>query len=126
VYGAEETGASTHSRGYLLWGGTIVNVTRTCLPAGFGEDVFAPYWSDDIRIDRTTHPDDGIYTETRGMAPDRQFVIEWRVHPMTGGEARRFELILNEASPIVSFLYFGFTGGSDATSGVQQAGTMGK
>jgi hypothetical protein len=125
VYGVEQTGASTSSRGYLLWGGTIVGLTRSCLPADFGEDVFAPYWSDDLRIDRMAHPDDGIYTETRGSAPNRQFVIEWRTHRMTGGEARVFELILNEGSPIVSFLYFGFTGGSDATSGVQQAGTMG-
>jgi RTX calcium-binding nonapeptide repeat (4 copies) len=120
------SGPSVTDQGFLNWGGTFVDQIRSCLPAGFPDKVMAPYWSQELAIDRTTHPDDGVYTGLSGVAPNRQWVADWRVH--RGTEPRRFGVILNESSGIISFQYTGtgFPAGSDAAVGTQEAGTTGK
>ena len=82
-----------------------------------------PYY-DDLRTDETgVCPDCGIFTQTLGTAPNRQFVIRWKTtyfdHPGKG--TAEFEVLLTEGSDTLSAIYgpildSGWTG----ASGIQQ------
>ena len=82
-----------------------------------------PYY-DDLRTDETgVCADCGIFTQTLGSAPNRQFVIRWKTTFFTppGGNNAEFEVILTEGSDTLSVIY-GASGdnGLTAASGIQQ------
>ncbi len=111
--------------------------TNTALPtAGLGAAIL-PLWDD---FDTESG---GVYTETLGTAPNRQFVVEWYQRPhydgATNTDTATFEVIIDEATGSFSFEYNdveytanGSAGGSDsavcdggvcATIGLQQDDT---
>ena len=66
-----------------------------------------PYY-DDMRTDETAIcADCGIFTQTLGTAPNRQFVIRWKTtyfdHPGKG--TAEFEVLLTEGSDTLSAIY---------------------
>ena len=81
---------------------------------------------DDLRTDETgICPDCGIFTQTLGTAPHRQFVIRWKTTfftPPAGGNNAEFEVILTEGSDTLSVIYGDTSGdnGLTAASGIQQ------
>ena len=81
---------------------------------------------DDLRTDETSIcPDCGIFTQTLGTAPHRQFVIRWKTTfftPPAGGNSAEFEVILTEGSDTLSVIYGDTSGdnGLTAASGIQQ------
>jgi hypothetical protein len=81
-----------------------------------------PYY-DDLRTDETgVCPDCGIFTQTVGNAPNRQFLIRWKTTYFNiPGATAEFEVILPEDSNTLSVVY-GTTAnnGSTAASGIQQ------
>src|SRR5213593_2618385 len=80
---------------------------------------------DDLRTDETTIcPTCGIFTQTLGTAPNRQFVIRWKTTYFNTPPApatAEFEVLLTEGSNTLSAIY-GATGdnGLTAASGIQQ------
>jgi hypothetical protein len=69
-------------------------------------------------------PDCGIFTQTLGTAPNRQFVIRWKANYFNsppGPAQAEFEVLLTEGSNTLSVIY-GVTGdnGLTAVSGIQQ------
>jgi hypothetical protein len=78
---------------------------------------------DDLRTDETTVcADCGIFTQTLGTAPNRQFVIRWKTTYFNiAGSTAEFEVLLTEGSNTLSAIY-GATANNGATgaSGIQQ------
>jgi hypothetical protein len=67
----------------------------------------------------TTH---GIFTATTGVAPNRTFVVEWRVeHFSNSADTANFELQLEEGTNRIYFVYnASVDAGASATAGIQQ------
>lgn len=105
---------------------TGVGVTGT-FPAA--APTLFPYWDDhDLRT--TAFAGAGIYTQLVGVAPTRQWVVEWRgQHFDDTGTAQTLNhaIVFEEASDSFSY-YYNLTGvvsanGASATVGVQSAST---
>ncbi len=85
-------------------------------------DLIAPFW-DDLIISTTLNT--GIYTDVRGTAPARSFVIEWRNATFFNDPTASvtFQAILHEQSNQIDFEYATLAGsvgmGNNATVGIQ-------
>ena len=84
-----------------------------------------PYYAD-LVTDESVGPctDCGVFTQTLGTAPNRQFVIRWKANYFNsppGPAQAEFEVLLTEGSDTLSVIY-GTTGdnGLTAISGIQQ------
>ena len=77
---------------------------------------------DDMRTDDLgACPDCGIFTQTLGTAPNRQFVIRWKTTYFNIAGTAEFEVLLTEGSNTLSAIY-GATANNGATgaSGIQK------
>lgn len=116
---------------------------NTALPSlgntGFGSGSFdastpvlMPYW-DDLIMTTARSPLAGVYQQTIGVAPNRQWVVEWRAQHWNGGTAEsgittNFAIVFNEGSDNFEYYYAStgagtHTGGATSTIGVQAATT---
>jgi hypothetical protein len=131
VYGAPQSVAYAGSNGDLqliATPGDKLFYWQECVPVtpdqgGPFNNTLFPYY-DDLRTDETgVCADCGIFTQTLGTAPNRQFVIRWKTtyfnHPGEG--TAEFQVVLTEGSGTLSAIY-GTTvnQGAEATSGIQQ------
>jgi hypothetical protein len=80
-----------------------------------------PYY-DDLRTDETgVCADCGIFTQTLGTAPNRQFVIRWKTTYFNHPGTAEFEVLLTEGSNTLSAIYGpSDNNGLEAASGIQQ------
>ena len=80
-----------------------------------------PYY-DDLRTDQLdVCPDCGIFTQTVGTAPNRQFVIRWKTTYFNFSGTAEFEVLLTEGSDTLSVIYGASeNNGLTAASGIQQ------
>jgi hypothetical protein len=80
-----------------------------------------PYY-DDLRTDETEIcPDCGIFTQTLGTAPHRQFVIRWKTTYFNFAGTAEYEALLTEGSNTLSVIYgANENDGATAASGIQQ------
>ena len=95
-------------------------------PASHGPflDTLFPYY-EDLVTDESVGPCTGcgVFTQTLGTAPNRQFVIRWKANYFNsppGPAQAEFQVVLTEGSDTLSVIY-GVTGdnGSMGTSGIQ-------
>ena len=111
------------SNGNIQFGGAAFENPNFCLPTGIFNGAIAPYW-DDLRTDLPAGSGKGIFTQTTGTAPNRQFHIRWETSywqslaPTWFGSAR-FAVVFDESQPQFDFLY-GPISGNSATVGVQR------
>jgi hypothetical protein len=92
-----------------------------------GQDPFLntlfPNYADLLTTDSpfTTCPDCGVFTQTLGTAPNRQFIIRWKATYFNFAGTAEFEVLLTEGSDTLSVIY-GATAdnGLTAVSGIQQ------
>lgn len=128
---------STNGNVQFVASGASAESANTALPSAgsvarpfvAGAPVLFPFW-DNLDL-RTTGG--GIYTQTLGTAPNRQFVIEWRgKHFNEAGTTQtvNFAVVLNEgATGAVEYRYVetgtlaAIAAGASATVGVQAATT---
>jgi hypothetical protein len=77
---------------------------------------------DDLRTDELgTCPDCGIFTQTLGTPPDRQFVIRYKTTYFNHPGTAEFEVLLAEGSDTLSVIYgVSDNNGAEAASGIQQ------
>jgi len=136
-YGTTGNQICVDNNGFILFN------TTACPTSGFFSNIslpatslaapaMMPMWDD---FDSESG---NVYTDTRGSAPNRQFIIEWfdRVHysGSSNTDGATFELILNEDGTIqFEYLDVQFTGGLEnadcsngacATIGLQNDGTL--
>ncbi|QUW04026.1 hypothetical protein J8C06_13310 [Chloracidobacterium validum] len=121
---------STNGNVQFVASGGSTSLTNVSLPAAVFPNVpvVCPYWDDLI----LTTTGGGIYTNTVGTAPNRQFIIEWRGRRFGDGggptQNLNFAVVFNEGSSQFQFRYvqtgIGATAnGASATVGVQAGNT---
>ncbi len=130
LYGSSSSNLVVNSNGLITFNPTNCGVdpSQSCyfnydLPgAPAPPDLIAPFW-DDLNI--VTAANTGIYTDVRGTAPARSFVIEWRNATRYGDTTTSvtFQTVLHENSNEIDFEYATLAGnfgnGSSATIGIQ-------
>src|SRR4029077_14862095 len=80
-----------------------------------------PYYDDLRTDDLVACPDCGIFTQTLGTAPNRQFVIRWKTTYFNFPGTAEFEVLLTEGSNTLSAIYGpNENNGLTAASGIQQ------
>lgn len=124
LYDVELTSLLACDRGLLIWGGSTGVAPRSCaLPTSISQDpTLMPYWTT-LFTHSIAGTDYGIFGKTEGSTPNRRFIVEWRQFRVSDNANRNFEVILREDSPILTVIYSGFLGGSDAAVGVQASPT---
>src|SRR6476620_2945073 len=92
-------------------------------PDGPWNNTLFPFYDDLLTMDGPfqTCSDCGIFTQTLGTAPARQFIIRWKTVYFNNAGTAEFEVILTEGSDTLSVIY-GDTAdqGLTAVSGTQQ------
>ncbi len=133
VYGTAVTSLSANTNGSMtINAASPTTFTNTALPGTtFGATpTLFPYW-DDLIMTTAATTNGGIYVNTIGVAPTRQFYVEWRARHFSEtvvGISTNFAILLTEGSDVVRYIYTS-TGigaqlnGSSATVGVQAAAT---
>jgi hypothetical protein len=74
------------------------------------------FYDDQRTDDLNTCPDCGIFTQTLGTAPNRQFVIRWKTTFFNFAGTAEYEVLLTEGSNTLSVIY-GATPNSGLTAG---------
>jgi hypothetical protein len=126
-YGTDSTDIRVGNNGGILFGVTSgdLSTLNDNLGTTAATNLIVPFWDD---IDSDTGE---VYYKTVGVAPYRQFIVEWfnRPHYSNVGSAT-FELILYETTNNIKYLYqdvvFGNTSydyGASATVGIRQTGS---
>jgi len=134
VYGIAVTSLSASGNGNMkVNAAATTTFTNTALPAsafGATPNLFA-YW-DDLIMTTANVTGGGIYTNTIGAAPNREFYIEWRAQHFSetanGPITINFAIVLTEGSDVVRYIYAATgigaqAGGASATVGIQKQGT---
>jgi len=137
-YGSTSNLISVSNNGGIVFGASVafLNYINLALPAAsLSGPAILPLWDD---FDSTSGD---VYTDVRGSAPNRQFIVEWynRTHFTGNTDSATFEVIFNEADGTLQFEYADVTytgansfGGSDpdvcdggvcATIGLQSSPT---
>jgi hypothetical protein len=133
IYGVAVTSLSASTNGMITANGAAATTfANTALPAAVGgtNPTLFPLW-DDYDMDPADTVGGGIYTNTIGTAPNRQFVVEWRATHFaetTTAISTNFAVVLTEGTPNIRYIYT-LTGvgaqanGVSATVGVQRQST---
>lgn len=120
---------STNGNIQFVATGGSTGFTNTALPAsafGATTPVLLGFW-DDLVLSSTGG---GIYTQTVGTAPNRQFIVEWRgrrIGETAATQTTRLAIVLNEGSNAFEYRYVEVASaapnqtGASATVGVQSA-----
>lgn len=133
IYGVAVTSLSASTNGMITANGAAATTfTNTALPGAVGgtNPTLFPLW-DDYDMDPGDTTGGGIYTNTIGTAPNRQFVVEWRATHFaetTTAISTNFAVVLTEGTANITYIYT-LTGtgaqanGVTATVGVQRQST---
>jgi hypothetical protein len=95
-------------------------------PASHGPflNTLFPYYADLLTTDGPlqTCPDCGVFTQTVGSPPNRQFIIRWKTTYFNFAGTAEFEVILTEGSDTLTVIYGDSAdqGLTATTSGIQQ------
>ncbi len=132
VYDTPVSSMTVDTNGNIRINGVgVSSVTNGNLPSGTfpaGSPVLLAYW-DDLDMSPSVTTGGGIFTQTVGTAPNRQFVVEWRarhwINAQTlGAVDTNFAIVFNEGSNRFNYVYAltgagAFVNGVSATAGVQ-------
>lgn len=120
LYGATFTDLCISTNGYLLFGGctdAFLNQDLSGTPPPGNRAMIAPLWTDLTFLWPSA---DAVYYETIGVAPERQFVVQWnRAFPQNAPQPVTLQVILSEGSNEIRFQYqtLDAGGGAPATNG---------
>jgi hypothetical protein len=111
------------SNGNIQFGGAAFENPNFCLPTGMFAGAAMPYW-DDLRTDLPAGTDKGIFVQTLGVAPNRQYYIRWNTSYFANGSpgfvgSATFAVVFYESQAKIDFVY-GPQAGNSATIGVQR------
>lgn len=100
-YGTPFSSAIVSSNGNLQFTGGSSAYSNECFPSGTLANVIAGHW-DDLRTDGVGN---GIFTSTTGVAPNREFHVEWRAIYFSGAGSVNFEIRLHEDTSDFEIVY---------------------
>jgi len=114
------------SNGNIQFGGAAFENPNRCLPTTIFAGAVMPYW-DDLRTDVPAGTGKGIFVQTLGVAPTRQYYIRWNTSYFStasggGVGSATFAVVFYENQTRIDFVYGPQTGNS-ATIGVQRTST---
>ncbi|WP_338695314.1 S8 family serine peptidase [Streptomyces sp. Q6] len=112
LYGTTYRKASAYVEGYLDFGtNSDVNANRTLPSTGTPNASLYPFW-DNLQL---ASADGGVYWSTRGTAPHREIVVEWRNMVPSNALSQRatFSVVISEDGAY-SYHYRNLTGGQYA------------
>ncbi|UCE91351.1 MAG: hypothetical protein JSV90_08060 [Methanobacteriota archaeon] len=125
-YGSDYTNVYFSSNGLITLTGGSSDWGNDPIPSANAPDlIIAPFW-DDLMVDVFPYNTGVIYYQTIGVAPDRQFIIEWwQVSHYYSYDLLTFEAILSETGEIL-FQYLTLSGdnGYSATVGIEDEDGM--
>jgi len=102
-YGTSSNLLSVGNNGGIIFGvsGGGLTYTNVSLPAAFSGPAILPLWDD---FDSSSGD---VYTDIRGTAPNRQFIVEWyqRTHFTGNTDSATFEVIFDESDGALHFWY---------------------
>jgi hypothetical protein len=126
-YGTGYSSVNVSTNGNLQFTGTDATWVNGAIPTpGSPNNAIYPYFDDDY-VDTVAPPGTGVYTASLGVAPNRQFVIEWRNIRYFDYSGRvGFEVILNENGDVQTNYKDILAGdgremGNSATVGIENA-----
>jgi hypothetical protein len=120
------------SNGYLSFSPTISRYNDLIPSPVTPNSLIAPFWDD---LNPALNPSSGVFFETLGTAPNRQFVVQYQGIPLVADPDSRltFQAILFESTNEIQFHYLSMLDGSgldisplvtgkSATVGIENAG----
>ena len=123
VYGNTYSQAYVSSSGAIQFGGANNTQANEDMPSGaFSGPTFLPLW--DQLYSGTGGNGYGIYTRTVGVAPNRQWVLEWRTISSNDGNYYNFSHAFGENGTVKTTYASASGGGGSATVGVQNGSTF--
>ncbi len=129
LYGRSSDQLTVSMNGAIKFGSHIASINAFNTNLSVAPEYFiAPFWDD---IDNSPGIGGGVYTDVVGIAPNRQFIIQWQDIPHYNNTgACTFQIIFNETSNDLIFQYEdvdfnepNFDWGASATIGIR--GTSG-
>jgi len=128
-YDSQSTVMTVGDNGGIIFGATGANLAYDNLPLPTNDPAPAilPFW-DDLNSGQNKA---GVYVQTLGTAPNRQFIVQWNNIPHYSNTGRAtFQAILFEGSNNIFFVYpdvnFGdsrYDDGASATIGINNGGS---
>ncbi|KAB2966143.1 MAG: hypothetical protein F9K18_06005 [Thermoanaerobaculia bacterium] len=114
-YGVTSANVRVGNNGGMLFNATTgdIPITNAALPVAAPPLSILPFWDD---LDQETG---NVYHETQGVAPNRQFIVQWhdRPHfPGPGVSGVTFQVILYEGTNEILFQYLDTDFGSATTN----------
>jgi hypothetical protein len=124
-YGQTFSSAWVDANGWLTFGHPTAFFDANCIPNRNEEYTVHALAADLCTVQCAEESDPcegcGVFYSTTGLAPNRQFVIEWRANYYAAPGRANFEIIFTEGSPDVSVIYGEVDyGGANASAGIQQ------
>lgn len=125
-YGQTHTSACVSTNGFLTLGGCAdafanQDLTATATPGGL--PVIAPFWTDLTFLRPNAG---GVYYETLGVAPDRQFVVQWTsAFPQNAARPVTVQAVLSEGSGDIRFQYESVDAGAGDPASAGGTATVG-
>lgn len=127
AYGGNYSQAYVSSNGTMQFGPNVTDQSGPgALPNGaFAGPTFLPLWGYYHYTGTQNQTSYGIFTRTLGVAPNRQYIVEWKLYDGNLGYYYTFEQTFAENSGVVATTYgtTGSDGGSYATVGAQNGST---
>lgn len=120
IYGTLKPAMAVSSNGNIQFNlaSRSAAFTNDCLPSQVlpSQKVVAPFW-DDLFFNAAEG--EGVFTQTKGAAPNRRFVVSWQGHLFSStGTVVLAQVVFFENSQTIRMIY-GRNGGGSATVGVQ-------
>jgi hypothetical protein len=123
LYGQTFNSINISSNGNLQFSTSDSEENNSCIPTYIFPNAVLPHWDDLNTVPDARRPDRGIYTLTTGVAPNRNFLIEWRACQYDGGQCVgevSFEVRLYEGQDRFDFVYGAVvSGGANASHGLR-------
>ena len=115
--------AQISPKGSVQFVSSVGGGSNVCLPTSSLDYAILPYW-DDFSV--SPLPIIGVFTDVVGTAPNRTFIVQWRVRNPTGPSSPDWELLLYEGQQHFDFVYRSAPGrGVGATIGAQEGNGQG-
>jgi hypothetical protein len=112
------TAANVSPKGSVQFQSSLGGGNNVCLPTSTLDYAILPYWED---FSVSPLPVMGVFTDVIGTAPNRTFIMEWRVRNPSGPSSPDWELLLYEGQQRFDFIYRSAPGrGVSATIGAQE------
>ncbi|MBK9377297.1 MAG: HYR domain-containing protein [Saprospiraceae bacterium] len=124
-YGQCITSGVVSTNGFLRFSPSSrsgADLSNAALTAGM--NLIAPLWDDLNSATSLSEPSNGIYAQTNGVAPNRQYILQWVTSyfgSSNNSDSLLFEIILFEQTNEIRILHQDVTDGTDTQNGGSSA-----